>query len=70
MSKTTFALRLRAPPGLEETLIKDLRWHLGFKAKKHEDKVYRVPGRKIVEVRGDLATMWKVLSATRIAEDL
>ena len=55
---------------MEQTLIKDLRWQLGLKAKKDKDKIYKVPGRKIVEMRGDQETIWRVLSRSRIAEDL
>jgi 23S rRNA G2445 N2-methylase RlmL len=29
-----------------------------------------VPGRKIIEMRGDQETLWKILSRSRIAEDL
>lgn len=29
-----------------------------------------MPGRKIIEMRGDQETLWKILSRSRIAEDL
>jgi len=51
-------------------LIKDLRWQLGLIGKEHNNTIYKVPGRKIIEMRGDQETMWKILSRSRIAEDL
>lgn len=67
---STFVLRLRSPPGLEQTLIKDLRWQLGLTGKQHNDAITKVRGRKIIEMRGDQETIWKIICRSRIAENL
>ena len=48
-----YIYRLRAPKGLDATLIKDLRWQLGLKSNKETKALIReIPGRKSIEVRG------------------
>jgi len=63
--------RLRAPKGLDATLIKDLRWQLKL-ASNRETKAFirEIPGRKSIEVRGSLPMLWKLLTSSRIAEDI
>ena len=63
-SKYTY--RLRAPKGLDDTLIKELQQILGERA----SNIHKIPGRKAVEVHGDMQTMWEILFKSRIAEDL
>ena len=67
---STFVYRIRSPPGLENTLIKDLKWQLALRGKQQSAAIYKVPGRKILEIRGDEKMMWHILSKSRIAEDL
>jgi hypothetical protein len=66
MSKYTY--RLRAPRGLDNTLIKELQEILGVRVGR--DAVRKIPGRKAVEVRGDVKMMWDIMFKSRIAEDL
>ena len=66
---STFVLRIRSPVGLEQTLMKELRWQLGLIGRE-QNAIYKVPGRKIIEMRGDQETMWKILCRSRIAENL
>jgi hypothetical protein len=62
-----YIFRLRAPKGLDNTLIKELK-QLGLDQK--GANIRKIPGRKAVEVHGDMKTMWKILYNSRIAEDL
>ena len=63
--------RLRAPKGLDATLIKDLRWQLKLNSNKETKEFIReIPGRKAIEVRGDQEMMWKLLTSSRITEDI
>jgi 23S rRNA G2445 N2-methylase RlmL len=55
---------MRAPRGLDSTLIKELKM-IGV-----DKSVRKIPGRKAVEVRGGQDTMWKILYQSRICEDL
>ena len=55
---------MRAPKGLDSTLIKELKM-IGV-----DKSVRKIPGRKAVEVRGGQETMWKILYQSRICEDL
>ena len=59
-----YVYRLRAPKGLDATLIRELK-SLGI-----QNGLRKIPGRKAVEVRGGLSTMWKILYQSRICEDL
>jgi len=43
-----YTYRLRAAKGLEQTLLKELKWHLGIK----RDQGGLIPGRKTIEVKG------------------
>lgn len=61
-----YTYRLRAPKGLDDTLIKELTQLLGDRV----SNLRKIPGRKAVEVQGDLKTMWEILFKSRIAEDL
>ena len=65
-----YIYRLRAPKGLDSTLIKDLRWQLGLTAKQAREQIREIPGRKAIEVRGDQAMLWRLLVSSRIAEDI
>ena len=49
-----YIFRLRAPKGLDATLIKELKL-LGLTNTK------KILGRKAVEVRGPMSNMWKIL---------
>jgi hypothetical protein len=42
-----YTFRIRAPVGLESTVVKEL------KKLKVSDNIVKVPGRKIIEVKGD-----------------
>lgn len=64
MSRYTF--RLRAPKGLESTLIKEVS-SLGLGP---ESKAKRIPGRKAIEVTGPLDVMWNLVFKSRIVEDV
>ena len=66
-----YIYRLRAPKGLDATLIKDLRWQLKLGSNKETKGVIReIPGRKSIEVRGPQEMLWKLLSSSRIAEEI
>ncbi len=68
---TIFHYRLRAPKGLEKTLIKELKTILPHGKNQVEiDSIHKVPGRKIIEVNGNQEMMWKLMSRSRIAEDI
>jgi len=62
-----YTYRLRAPKGLDNTLIKELK-NLGLDTKLNH--VRKIPGRKAVEVTGPQSVMWKIMYNSRIAEDL
>ena len=63
---STYTFRLRAPPGLDATLIKELKsLKVGNVA-----SIRKVPSRKAVEIQGDQSTMWHLIARSRIAEDL
>lgn len=62
-----FTFRLRAPKGLDNTLIKELK-NLGLEAK--ENNIRKIPGRKAIEIKGPITTMWKILFSSRITEDV
>jgi 23S rRNA G2445 N2-methylase RlmL len=55
---------LRPPPGLEKTLIKELKMIKGVSSAR------KIPGRKIVEVVGPEETLWQIMFKSRIAEDI
>lgn len=59
-----FNYRIRAPKGLENTLVKEL------KQLKVSNNIMKVPGRKIIEVKGDQNTLWNIMFKSRIAEDI
>lgn len=65
-SATTYTFRLRPPPGLERTLIKEL------KTLRIPDMSppRKIPGRKIIEVTGPEAILWHMMFKSRIAEDI
>lgn len=63
---SVFTYRLRAAKGLESTLIKELRWHLGISSA----QIKVIPGRKAIQVQGKQETMFKLLSSSRILEAL
>ena len=66
-----YTYRLRAPKGLDATLIKDLRWQLGLRSNKETKALIReIPGRKSIEVRGPQELLWKLLTSSRICEDI
>ena len=67
---TQHVFRLRAPKGLDETLIKDLKWQMKLTRKQADLQISKIPGRKAIEVRGDQALLWKLLVSSRIAEDI
>ena len=46
---SVYTYRLRAAKGLEPTLMKELRWQLGFKP----SEMSVIPGRKAIEVKGN-----------------
>jgi hypothetical protein len=51
---TIFHYRLRAPKGLEKTLIKELKGILPHgKTQLEIDSIHKLPGRKIIEVNGN-----------------
>ncbi len=63
---SVFTYRLRAAKGLDSTLIKELKWYLGL----NNSQVKLIPGRKTVEVKGDQEMLFKLLSKSRILEDI
>ena len=63
---SVYTYRLRAAYGLESTLIKELRWYLGLK----QSEVRIIPGRKTVEVHGGQDMLFRLLSRSRIVEDI
>jgi hypothetical protein len=63
LSKTTFTYRIRPPPGLERTLIKELKSILHLSPRK-------ITGRKILEVQGPESVLWHIMFRSRIAEDV
>ena len=66
-----YTYRLRAPKGLDATLIKDLRWQLKLASNKETKALIReIPGRKSIEVKGSQELLWKLLTSSRIAEDI
>ena len=65
-----YVYRLRAPKGLENTLVKDLKWQMKLSKKEAESLIQIIPGRKTIEVRGDQHLLWRLLSTSRIAEDI
>ena len=69
-SQSVYTFRLRAPRGLDNTLIKELKQH-GFDNQIGSlESIKKIPGRKAVEIRGPLSLMWDILFRSRIAEDL
>ena len=56
-----YTYRIRAPPGLEKTLVKELK-------SLNVPNVEKISGRKIIEVKGNQQTMWNILYRSRIAE--
>ena len=68
---STYVYRIRAPKGLENTLIKDLKWQMKLSRKEMGMQLRKIPGRKgIIEVRGDQQLLWRLLVSSRIAEDI
>ena len=67
---TQHVFRIRAPKGLDETLIKDLKWQMKLSRKQADVQISKIPGRKAIEVRGDQTLLWKLLVSSRIAEDI
>lgn len=63
---SVYTYRLRAAKGLDTTLIKELKYHLGLS----KDQIRLIPGRKTIEVRGDQKVLFKLLSQSRILEDV
>ena len=63
---SVYTYRLRAAKGLDNTLIKELRWHCKLKP----DQITKIPGRKAIEVHGDQQMLYKLLSQSRILEDV
>jgi 23S rRNA G2445 N2-methylase RlmL len=61
--KTAFTFRLRPPPGLEKTLMKELKLLRDIEPRK-------IPGRNILEVTGPEETLWQLMYKSRIAEDI
>ena len=61
--QTVHTYRLRPPPGLERTLLKELKSMPGLQARK-------IPGRKTLEVRGPESLLWHMMFKSRIAEDI
>ena len=67
---STYVYRIRAPKGLDNTLIKDLKWQMNLTRKEAELSIKKIPGRKAIEVRGDQQLLWRLLVSSRIAEDI
>jgi 23S rRNA G2445 N2-methylase RlmL len=63
---SVFTYRLRAAHGLDATLMKELRWYLGV----HKNAIRVIPGRKTVEVQGEQEMLFRLLSRSRIVEDV
>lgn len=62
--KTALTYRIRPPPGLEKTLMKELKMIRGI------TNARKISGRKIIEVSGTEETMWQIMYKSRIAEDI
>ena len=62
-----YTYRLRAPKGLDSTLIKELN-QIGLGGK--GSNIRQIPGRKAIEVHGPQSTMWKIIYYSRIVEDV
>ena len=63
-----YTYRLRAPKGLDNTLIKELKMlRIGDKNGKN---IRKIQGRKAVEVTGPMSTMWKILFQSRVTENV
>jgi hypothetical protein len=62
-----YIYRLRAPKGLDNTLIKELR-QLDL-SRSTIDSIQKIPGRKAIEVQGSMDVLWSILFNSRIAED-
>ena len=67
IQQSSYTFRLRAPKGLDEILIKELKY-LGLD--KNNGSLKKIEGRKAVEIKGTFETMWQILFRSRIAEDL
>ena len=63
---SVYTYRLRAGPGLDNTLLKELRWQLKLKSR----DMRLIPGRKTIEVKGDQEMLFKLLSRSRILQDV
>jgi len=93
-SLSRYIFRLRAPKGLDNTLIKELN-QLGIMSKESNFKTFKkmgstlphektlmkqvsqidpmvkkIQGRKALEIRGGMDTLWKILFKSRIVEDV
>lgn len=64
--ETVFTYRIRPPPGLEKTLLKELK-ALDIPM---VNKPEKVNGRKVIEVQGPEVTLWHMMFKSRIAEDI
>ena len=66
-----YVYRLRAPKGLDSTMVKDLRWQLNLASLRETKAVIKeIPGRKSIEVRGSEEMLWKLLVSSRITEEI
>jgi hypothetical protein len=65
---STFTYRLRAPPGLDSTLVKELKT-LSLKGI-NKGSIVKIPGRKAVEVKGQQGLLWDLIAKSRITEDI
>jgi 23S rRNA G2445 N2-methylase RlmL len=63
---SSYIFRVKAAKGLEETLVKELRHYLHLR----KDQIQIIPGRRSIEVRGSQETLYRLLSRSRIAEDV
>lgn len=66
MSASVYTYRLRAARGLEATLMKELGWYLGLR----KSEIRLIPGRITVEVKGSQDMLYRLLSRSRIVEDV
>jgi hypothetical protein len=65
---STFTYRLRAPHGLDKTLIKELnQLNLPGVIK---SSIRKIQGRKAVEVKGEQQLLWHLIAKSRITEDI
>ena len=61
-----YTYRLRAAKGLEDTLVKELKYRIGLS----QSQINMMPSRKIIEVQGDQKMLYRLLSQSRILEDV